>query len=286
MHGVNRPRHLARRSLVAGVLIAAGLIGRVQAQAPGLGAAAELVDPNAFRVCADPHNLPLSDQNGEGFENKLAELFARKLNEPTSYTYFPQIIGFVRNTLAALRCDVIMGVAVGDDLVQATIPYYHTTYALVFKPDRGLDGIESLEDPRLRGKHLGVVAGTPPATVLAQQGLIAQAKPYPLTVDTRLVSSAQMMSDDIAADRVDAGVMWGPLAGYHARHERPQLTVVPLLRERVRMDFEIAMGVRKSDQEWKRKLNRLIAENRSEVGRILSEYGVPLLDDQGRLESQ
>jgi len=286
MHGVNRPRYLARRSLVAGVLIAAGLIARVEAQTPGLGAAAELVDPNTFRVCADPHNLPLSDQNGDGFENKLAELFARKLNEPTSYVYFPQIIGFVRNTLAALRCDVIMGVAVGDDLVQATIPYYHTTYAIVFKPGRGLDGIESLEDPRLRDKHIGVVAGTPPATVLAQQGLIAQAKPYPLTVDTRLVSSAQMMTDDIEADRIDAGVLWGPLAGYQARRETPPLTVVPLLKERVRMGFEIAMGVRKSDQEWKRKLNRVIAENRSEVDRILSEYGVPLLDEQGRLESR
>ena len=148
------------------------------AQAPGLGASAELVDPQRFRVCADPHNLPFSDEAGEGFENKLAELFAGKLGEPTSYTYYPQVIGFVRNTLNALRCDVIMGVAVGDDLVQTTNPYYHTTYALVFKPGNGLDGIESLEDPRLKGKHIGIVAGTPPATVLVQHGLMALAKPY------------------------------------------------------------------------------------------------------------
>ena len=138
-----------------------------------------------FRVCADPHNLPFSNEAGEGFENKLAELFASKLGEPTSYTYYPQVIGFVRNTLNALRCDVIMGVAVGDDLVQTTNPYYRTTYALVFKPGNGLDGIESLEDPRLKGKHIGVIAGTPPATVLVQQGLMALAKPYALTVDTR-----------------------------------------------------------------------------------------------------
>ena len=112
------------------------------AQAPGLGASVELVDPHAFRVCADPRNLPFSDEAGKGFENRLAELFATKLGEPTSYTYYPQVIGFVRNTLNALRCDVIMGVAVGDDLVQTTNPYYHTTYALVFRPGNGFDGID------------------------------------------------------------------------------------------------------------------------------------------------
>jgi quinoprotein dehydrogenase-associated probable ABC transporter substrate-binding protein len=253
------------------------------AQAPGLGGAVELVDPTTFRVCADPNNLPLSNQGGEGFENKVAELLAGKLKEPTSYSYFPQVIGFVRNTLFALRCDVIMGVAVGDDLVQATTPYYHTTYALVYKPGHGLDGIESLADPRLRDKHLGVVAGTPPATVLVERGLMAMAKPYPLTVDTRLMSSAKMMADDIAEDRIDAGVLWGPMAGYYAQHVTPRLTLVPLLKEPVRMDFEIAMGVRKSDQEWKRTLNRLIADNRPAIDTILSSYGVPLLDEQGHL---
>ena len=161
-------------------------VGRPWAQAPGLGASAELVDPQVFRVCADPRNLPFSNEAGEGFENKLAELFAGKLGEPVSYTYYPQVIGFVRNTLNALRCDVIMGVAIGDDLVQTTNPYYRTTYALVFKPGAGLDGIESLEDARLKGKHIGIIAGTPPATVMVEQGLMALAQPYPLTVDTRV----------------------------------------------------------------------------------------------------
>ena len=174
------------------------------------------MDPKTFRVCADPRNLPFSDEAGEGFENKLAELFARKLGEPISYTYFPQVIGFVRNTLNALRCDVIIGVAVGDDLVQTTNPYYHTTYALVFRPDSGFDGIDSLEDPRLKGKHIGVVAGTPPATVMVQQGLMALAKPYALTVDTRIEAPTRTMAEDIAAGRIDAGVLWGPIAGYYA----------------------------------------------------------------------
>jgi quinoprotein dehydrogenase-associated probable ABC transporter substrate-binding protein len=270
------------RSIVALLLTA----GTAHAQAPGLGSSAELVDPNAFRVCADPNNLPFSNEAGEGFENKLAELFAHKLGEPTSYTYFPQVIGFVRNTLNALRCDVIMGVAVGDDLVQTTNPYYRTTYSLVHRPGSGLDGIESLEDPRLQGKHIGVIAGTPPATVLVQQGLMALAKSYALTVDTRVQSPARSMADDIASGEIDAGVLWGPMAGWHAQHEAPRLTVAPLLKEPERMDFRIAMGVRRSDQEWKRRLNRLIVESKPEIDHILQEYGVPLLDEQGRLETQ
>ena len=272
--------------LLRGVAALLLLAGQVRAQAPGLGSSVELVDPKVFRVCADPHNLPFSDEAGEGFENRLAELFARKLGEPTSYTYFPQVIGFVRNTLNALRCDVIMGVAIGDDLVQTTNPYYRTTYALVFKPDNGLDGIESLEDPRLKGKHLGVIAGTPPATVFVQQGLMALARPYALTVDTRVESPARAMADDIASGQIDAGVLWGPMAGYYAQHETPHLTVVPLLKEAERMDFRIALGVRRSDQEWKRRLNRLIVESKPEIDHILQEYGVPLLDEQGRLATQ
>jgi quinoprotein dehydrogenase-associated probable ABC transporter substrate-binding protein len=259
------------------------ITGRAVAQAPGLGSSGELVDLKTFRVCADPRNLPFSNEAGEGFENKLAALFAQKLGEPANYTYLPQVIGFVRNTLNALRCDVIMGVAVGDDLVQTTNPYYRTTYALVFKPGSGLDDIESLEDPRLKGKHIGIVAGTPPATVLVQQGLMMLARPYALTVDTRVEAPARTMAEDVAAGQIDAGVLWGPIAGYYAQHVTPHLVVAPLLKEQQRMDFRIAMGVRRSDQDWKRRLNRLIVENQPDIDRILSEYGVPLLDEQGRL---
>jgi len=267
---------------LAAVAMLSLLVGQAAAQAPGLGGSGELVDPHAFRVCADPRNLPFSDEAGKGFENRLAELFAGKLNEPTTYTYFPQVIGFVRNTLNALRCDVIMGVAVGDDLVQTTNPYYHTTYALVFRPGAGFDGIESLEDVRLKGKHVGVVAGTPPATVMVQQGLMALAKPYALTVDTRYESPAKSMAEDVAAGNIDAGVLWGPIAGYWGQRVDPHLVVVPLLKEQEHMDFRIAMGVRRSDQDWKRQLNRLISENQQEIDKILTEYGVPLLDEQGK----
>jgi len=265
-------------------LVAALSISRTAiAQSPGLGESAELVDPKTFRVCADPRNLPFSDEAGKGFENKLAELFASKLAEPVSYTYYPQVIGFVRNTLNALRCDVVMGAAVGDDLMQTTVPYYHTTYALVFKPGNGLDGIDSLEDPRLKARHIGIVAGTPPATIIAEQGLMLLAKPYALTVDTRVDAPTQTMVDDIESGTIDIGVLWGPIAGYRAQNANPRLTVVPLLKEHERMDFRIALGVRHSDQDWKRKLNRLIIENRPEINRILTDYGVPQLDDQGKL---
>jgi quinoprotein dehydrogenase-associated probable ABC transporter substrate-binding protein len=274
-----RPWHLV-------AVLGLALTHPAAAQAPGLGGSVELVDPNVFRVCADPNSMPFSNEKGEGFENKLAELFAHKLNEPINYTYFPQVMGFVRNTLNALRCDVIVGTAVGDTLVQTTNPYYRTTYALVFKPDSGLDGIDSLEDPRLKGKHIGIVAGTPPATILAADGLMGDAKPYPLTVDTRVTSSPKMMTDDVAAARIDAGVLWGPLAGYYAQQTTPHLTVVPLLKEGPHLEFRIAMGVRHSDQDWKRKLNRLIVENQSDINKILASYGVPLLDEQGQLKAE
>jgi quinoprotein dehydrogenase-associated probable ABC transporter substrate-binding protein len=288
MHGVMPGRAtLAGRQtmfLLAWVIAALALLAMpASAQAPGLGPSAELVDPHTFRVCADPHDLPFSNQAGEGFENKLAELFASKLGEPTSYTYYPQVIGFVRNTLNALRCDVVMGDVVGDDLMQTTNPYYRTTYALVFKPGNGLDGIEALADPRLKGKHIGIIAGTPPSDVMVQQGLMLLARPYALTVDTRIEVPSQTMVNDIAAGQIDAGVLWGPIAGYYAQHATPRLVVVPLLKEPSRMDFRIAMGVRHSDQDWKRKLNRIITENQPEIDRILQQYGVPLLDEQGKL---
>jgi quinoprotein dehydrogenase-associated probable ABC transporter substrate-binding protein len=287
MHGLNS-RAFCRRVLQSWRLAAIlGILGvhHAAAQAPGLGSSVELVDPKVFRVCSDPSNLPFSNTSGEGFENKVAELLAHDLDEPTSYTYFPQVIGFVRNTLNALRCDVVMGTAVGDDLVQTTNPYYRTTYALIFKPNTGLDGIESLEDPRLKDKRIGVVAGTPPATVMTRNGLMDHAKPYPLMVDTRQTSVPGLMTEDITAGTIDAGVLWGPMAGYFAQKTNPKLTVVPLLKESVQMDFRIAMGVRRSDQEWKRKLNRLILKDQPEIDKILASYGVPLLDEQGRLKA-
>src|SRR5262249_8393019 len=149
----------------------------------------ELGDPKALRVCADPSSLPFSNEQGQGFENKLAELLAAKLGKGLAYTWYPQAPGFVRNTLAALKCDLIMGYPQGNDLVQSTNPYYRTSYALMLRPGSGLDGADTLADPRLKSKHIGIVAGTPPATLLAANGLMTHAKPYPLVLDTRVDSS-------------------------------------------------------------------------------------------------
>src|SRR3569832_1123671 len=244
----------------------------------------ELVDPNVLRVCADPRNLPFSNDKGEGFENKLGELIAGKLHKKIDYMYFPQATGFVRMTRGAHRCDVIMGFPQGDDLVQGTNPYYRTAYALLSKPGSGLDDIAALDDARLKGKHNGIVAGTPPATDMVVNGLMTTAKPYPLMVDTRFDSSAEAMVNDLNKGEIDAAVLWGPMAGFYAKKSNPPLHVTPLVHEKggPQLVYRIGMGVRRADQNWKRLLNRLIQENQGEINKILVEYGVPLLDENNQ----
>src|SRR5467141_3610583 len=206
------------------VVIAAMLIGRDAARAQNNDStdlSIELVDPKVLRVCADPRNLPFSNEKGEGFENKLAELFAEMLQKKLDYMYFPQATGFVRVTLGSHRCDVIMGFPQGDDLFQGTNPYYRTAYALVAKPGSGLDDVATLEDARLKDKRIGIVAGTPPATNMAVAGLMANARPYPLMIDTRFDSSSAAMIKDLMSGEIDAGVLWGPMAGYYAKQASP-----------------------------------------------------------------
>ncbi len=225
---------LHRWLLISLLAIVATLIDREVSRAQtteGTDLSIELVDPKVLRVCADPRNLPFSNEKGEGFENKLAELFAEKLQKKLDYMYFPQAAGFVRMTLVAHRCDVIMGFPQGDDLVQGTNPYYRTAYALVAKQGSGLDEVAALEDQRLKGKHIGIVAGTPPATNMAAYGLMTNAKSYPLMIDTRFDSSTVAMINDLMSGEIDAGVLWGPMAGYYARQANPPLHVTPLVKE-------------------------------------------------------
>jgi quinoprotein dehydrogenase-associated probable ABC transporter substrate-binding protein len=278
---------LLRWLLVPLLAIIATLIDRegARAQAPeGTDLSIELVDPKVLRVCADPRNLPFSNEKGEGFENKLAELFAEKLQKKLDYMFFPQATGFVRMTLGAHRCDVIMGFPQGDDLVQGTNPYYRTAYALVARRGSELEDVASLGDERLKGKRLGIVAGTPPATNMAANGLMTNARPYPLMIDTRIDSSAVAMIKDLMAGEIDAGVLWGPMAGYYATQVNPPLHVTPLVKETSgpRLAYRIGMGVRPADQNWKRQLNRLIQENQPAINKILLDFGVPLLDENDR----
>jgi quinoprotein dehydrogenase-associated probable ABC transporter substrate-binding protein len=257
---------------------------RAQSDNEGLDLSIELVDPKVLRVCADPRNLPFSNEKGEGFENKLAEFLATKLQKKIDYMYFPQATGFVRMTLGAHRCDVIMGFPQGDDLVQGTNPYYRTAYALVSKQNSGLDDVTTLEDARLKAKHIGIVAGTPPATNMAVNGLMTNAKPYPLMIDTRVDSSAEAMINDLNKGDIDAAILWGPMAGFYAKKASPPLHVTPLVKEKTgpQLVYRIGMGVRRADQNWKRLLNRLIQENQPEINKILFDYGLPLLDENNQ----
>jgi quinoprotein dehydrogenase-associated probable ABC transporter substrate-binding protein len=285
MNSTNEERCRLSLCISCTAVAAMFLSGKVLAQAverPDLSI--ELIDPKVLRVCADPSNMPFSTDKGEGFENKLAELVANKLGKGLSYSFYPQATGFVRNTLAAHKCDLIMGIPQGDDIVQVTNPYYRTAYALVFKQGHGLEGVDTLGDPRLKGKRIGIVAGTPPGNNMAANGLMANAKPYPLVIDTRVDSSAAAMMHDLAAAEIDVGILWGPMAGYYARQATPAVTVVPLVKETTgpRLAYRIAMGVRYTDQEWKRQLNRTIQDNQPAIDRLLLSFGVPLLDDGDR----
>jgi quinoprotein dehydrogenase-associated probable ABC transporter substrate-binding protein len=267
------------------VLLSAGLVTTTRAAE---GHRVDLVNRTALRVCADPANMPFSNDKGEGFENKIAELVAAELNLPVEYTWFPQAIGFIRRTLFARRCDVVMGYAQGDELVQNTNPYYRSTYTLVYRSDAGLNGVDSLSDPRLKGKHIGVVAATPPASVMARLGLMQDAKPYPLMVDRRHESPGERMIDDIQSKDIDAGVLWGPMAGFFAAKAGDRLAVVPLLKESgvPRMAYRITFGVRHLEDDWKRQLNDLIAKRQGDIDAVLLQFGVPLLDEQSHLITQ
>ncbi|WP_181707573.1 substrate-binding domain-containing protein [Chthonobacter rhizosphaerae] len=253
-----------------------------QADMETFSEAVELVDPDTLRVCSDPASLPFSNDKFEGFENKIAELLAQKLGKGISYSWFPMATGFVRKTLGEHRCDVIIGYAQGDELVQNTNAYYRTSYALVVKPGTGLDDLETLADPRLKDKRIGLVAGTPPGTNVAANGLMGRVKPYPLMVDTRYTHVPDMMMKDLQTGVIDVAILWGPIAGYFAKQQDPPLKVIPLVKEQEgsRMVYRITMGVRASDQNWKRDLNRLIRENQGEINKILADYGVPLLNEK------
>ncbi len=255
--------------------------GRAQDDQSG---AIELVDPHVFRACADPRNLPFSDEAREGFENKIADLFAKKLGKSVAYAFYPGATGFVRNTLNAHRCDVVLGIAQGDDFVQPTNPYYRTGYVAAYKKGGKFDGLDSLEDPRLKMARIGVIAGTPPVTYLATDGLLPEIKSYPLMVDTRFDSPSQQMMSDLEKGDIDVALLWGPLAGYYAGKASDPITVTPLVKEQngPKLEYRIVMGVRHSDQNWKRAINKLIADNQDAINAILKSYGVPLLDENNR----
>lgn len=272
-HGRTARLGVAFSALIA--LFAAGSVVKAQTS--------EAVDRSALRVCADPGNLPFSNRAEEGFENKIADLLAEDLGVPVRYTWFPQTTGFVRNTLGARKCDLVIGISLGFELLQNSNPYYRSSYALVYRSDSGL-AIDSLTDPALKDLRFGVVARTPPATIMARQGLLGNTRPYHLMADTRFNKPGKKMVEDVVAGEIDVGVLWGPIAGYYAlKHDAP-LTVVPMVGKpgETRLDFRITMGLRFNEPDWKHQINDLIAKKQVEINAILMDYGVPLIDDQDK----
>jgi len=254
---------------------------------PAAAQTGELVEPDVLKVCADPNNLPFSNENKDGFENRIAELIGAELDRKVDYTWFPQVIGFVRNTLRAHLCDLVIGTVAGDEIMQTTNPYYFTSYVTLYRSDTGL-AFESLDDPSLKTLRLGVVAGTPPADLLVRYDLMSLTKPYALTVDTRAQSPTHEMVQDIVDGTINVGFLWGPIAGYWRKRDALPLTLVPLKSEpgAARMAYHIAMGVRANEPEWRRRVNAAILKRQAEITAILRDYGVPLLNEQGELTSE
>ena len=252
------------------------LVGAVTIATAGHAGARD--DPATLRVCADPHNLPLSDEAEQGYENKIATLLAARMGVPLEYVWWPNTMGFIRNTLRAGKCDLVMGVVDGYELAATTAPYYRSTYALVTRADSGL-AVTALDDPSLKGLRIGVIANTPPADLLVKHGLIGDARPYRLMVDTRREHPAEQMIADVASGAIDAALAWGPFAGYHAKRQTPPLAVTPLRSEAGAppLEFSIAAGVRHGEPEWLAHIDRLLAENHAEITDILLRYGVPLV---------
>jgi quinoprotein dehydrogenase-associated probable ABC transporter substrate-binding protein len=272
-----------RLSVAIGACILGGL-GIVSAHAVE-GHLTDLANRQVLRVCADPANMPFSNQKGEGFENKIANIIGEELGIPVEYTWFPQILGFARNTLLAKRCDLIIGTGQGDELVLNTNHVYRSAWALVYKPNNGLDGVDSLLDPRLKGKRMGVVINSPAGDIMSKAGLMGNIKPYRMMVDRRYESPDEEMVKDIRSGEVDSGVLWGPIAGYFAeRGDGEKLTVVPLVKDAKsgRTEFRITMGVRQGEDLWKRQLNDIIRKRQADFDRVLLEYGVPMIDEDGQ----
>src|SRR3954470_17439995 len=236
-----------------------------------------------LRVCADPNNLPFSNEHLEGFENKIAALIAEELHADVTYTWWAQRRGFIRNTLKANDCDVVMGVPAHYDPVDTTKPYYRSSYVLVTRADRDLK-ISSLEDPALRTLKIGVHligndgTNTPPAHALSEMGLTANVQGFMIYGDYREPNPPARVIEAVEKGEIDVAAAWGPLAGYEARQSSVPL-MINLIDDGehfapLRFQFDIAMGVRKGDHALRDKLNAVITESKPEIGALLRDYGV------------
>jgi len=251
------------------------------AAASGLGGEASA---GVIRVCADPDNMPFSNDKGEGFENKLAEMIGAKLGDTVDYTWFSESSGYVPNAVGSDACDLIMGYAQGTGLIEDSNPYYRTSYVLIYRQgNSSLAGVDRLSDPRLKGKRIGLFARTPPASILALYGLAANTEPFEVNAGESASKAAEAMIEEIASGKLDAGLLWGPVGGYYAQRSPVPLTMVPLVKESAGPStiYGITLGLRPNDPQWKHQINKVIAENEREIDGILQSYNVPVLDQDG-----
>ena len=251
----------------------------------------EEVPRKAFKVCQDPNNLPYSNLRGEGFENRIAELFARDLGLPVVYYSFPNRLAFIRNTLRYklpdqdYPCDLVMDVPAGFDQVSATKPYFTSSYALVFPKGKGLDGVHSSDDllalppQQLRKLRIGLYDRSPGSQWLARHDLVDLGVPYTIMQPDPEQYPGQIIERDLAEGKIDAAIVWGPIAGFFAKRVRsPELQLAPMRSEPgLPFDYAIAMGVRYGEPQWKQLIESLIARHREEIQAILREYNVPLV---------
>jgi len=276
-------------------LPAAWLIAACALATFAAGAAAQDAPPprTALRVCQDPNNLPFSNTKGEGIENRIAEVFGKALNLPVTYYSFPQRLAFIRNTLRYklpgqdYPCDIVIGVPVGfEEGVSVTKPYYRSTYALVFPKGKGLDNVASVDDflaidpAKLRGLRIGLYDRSPAGEWLSRHKLLQNGVPYPIMNPDPQQYPGEIIEKDLANGKIDAAIVWGPIAGYFAqRVKAPTLVVLPLKSEPgLKLDYQMAMGVRFGEREWKQQVESLIDSRQAEIQAILKEYGVPVVD--------
>jgi mxaJ protein len=241
----------------------------------------------SLRVCADPNNLPFSNRAGGGFENRIAELLAADRHATLEYTWWAQRRGFVRNTLAAGTCDVLVGVPSAFDPVATTRPYYRSSYVFVSKRDRTLD-LHSFDDPRLPGLRIGVqmigddFANTPPAHALARRGMTRNVVGYPVYGDYAQPSPLSTIVSAVDHGDVDAAIVWGPAAGYFARDSHGRLVLSAVSPERdspsLPFVFDISMGVRRGDAALQAELDDFLVRRRADITAILDSYGVPRVE--------